>query len=53
MNINLGKLDIVARFVITVGAIVIGIYMAFTQANPYGLALGFVGGVLMVTGLIK
>jgi len=53
MNINLGKLDIMTRFVIGAGAIAIGIYMAFTQGNVYGLALGFTGAVLMVTGLMK
>jgi len=35
------------------GAIAIGIYVAFVQGNIYGLALGFIGGVLMVTGLMK
>ena len=53
MNINLGKLDIVVRFVVGIGSIVLGAYMAFAQDNIYGLALGFAGSVLMVTGLIR
>ncbi|MGB5964785.1 MAG: DUF2892 domain-containing protein [Sulfurimonadaceae bacterium] len=53
MNINLGKLDIVARSIVGIGSIVIGVYMAFAQGNVYGLALGFVGGVLTITGLMK
>jgi len=53
MNINLGKLDIVARFVMGASAVVGGLYMAFAQGNSYGLALGFIGGILMVTGLMK
>ncbi len=53
MKINLGKLDIVARFVLGSAAIAGGGYMAFIQGNPYGLAVGFAGGILMVTGLMK
>jgi len=53
MNINLGKLDIAARFVLGVAAIAAGSYMAFALDNVYGLVLGLVGGVLMVTGLMK
>jgi len=53
MNINLGKLDIAARFILGVAAIAVGSYMAFALDNVYGLVLGLVGGVLMVTGLMK
>ena len=53
MNINLGKLDIVARFIIGLGSIVAGAYMAFAMGNIYGLALAFVGGILTITGLMK
>jgi|LGOV01.1.fsa_nt_gb Inner membrane protein YgaP-like, transmembrane domain len=53
MNINLGKLDIVARFIVGIGSIAVGAYMAFALGNIYGLALGFVGGILTITGLMK
>ena len=53
MNINLGKLDVVARFVVGLGSIVAGAYMAFAMGNVYGLALAFVGGILTITGLMK
>ncbi len=53
MNINLGKFDIMARFIVGLGAIAGGAYMAFAQGNVYGLALGFVGGILTITGLMK
>ena len=53
MNINLGKLDIAARFVVGLGSIVAGAYMAFAMGNVYGLALAFVGGILTITGLMK
>jgi len=53
MNINLGKLDIVARFVLGAAAIAGGGYMAFIQGNSYGLIGAFAGAVLMVTGLMK
>ena len=53
MTINLGKLDVVVRFTVGAGSIVVGAYMAFVQNNVYGLALGFSGGILMVTGVIR
>ena len=53
MNINLGKLDIVVRFIVGVSSIVSGAYMAFALDNVYGLALGLVGAVLTVTGLLR
>lgn len=53
MKINLGKLDIVARFTVGLGSIAAGAYMAFAMGNIYGLALTFVGGILTVTGLMK
>ena len=53
MNINLGKLDIAARFIVGLGSIVVGAYMAFAMGNVYGLALAFVGGILTITGLMK
>ena len=53
MKINLGKLDIITRFVLGSAAVAGGGYMAFIQGNPYGLAVGFAGGILMVTGLMK
>jgi len=53
MNINLGKLDIVTRFIVGLGSIAAGAYMAFVMSNIYGLALAFVGGILTVTGLMK
>lgn len=53
MNINLGKLDIVTRFIVGIGSMVAGAYMAFAMSNVYGLALAFVGGILTVTGLMK
>ena len=53
MNINLGKLDIVTRFIVGIGSIAVGAYMAFVMGNIYGLALAFVGGILTITGLIK
>jgi len=53
MNINLGKIDIVARFVLGSVAIAGGGYMAFIQGNSYGLIAAFAGAVLMVTGLMK
>ena len=53
MTINLGRLDIVARFGIGALTIAAGGYLAFSEGNVYGLGLSFVGGVLMVTGLMK
>ena len=53
MNINLGKLDIVTRFIVGIGSIAVGAYMAFVMGNIYGLALAFVGGILTITGLMK
>ena len=53
MNINLGKLDIITRFGVGTFAIALGAYLAFSEGNVYGLGLSFVGGVLMVTGLMK
>ena len=53
MNINLGKLDIIARFVLGSAAIAGGGYMAFIEGNTYGLAAAFAGAILMVTGLMK
>ena len=53
MNINLGKSDIAARFIVGLGSIAVGIYMAYTMGNIYGLALAFVGGILTITGLMK
>ncbi len=53
MNINLGKLDIVVRFIVGVSSIVSGGYMAFALDNVYGLALGLVGAVLAVTRVVK
>lgn len=53
MNINLGELDIVVRFIVGVSSIVSGAYMAFALGNVYGLALGLVGAVLTVTGLLR
>jgi len=53
MNINLGKLDIIARFVLGTAAIAGGGYMAFIEGNSYGLIGAFAGAVLMVTGLMK
>ena len=53
MKINLGKLDIIARFAVGLFAIAVGAYLAFSEGNVYGLGVSFVGGVLMVTGLMK
>ena len=53
MNINLGRLDIIARFIVGLGSIAVGGYMAFAMSNVYGLAVAFVGGILTITGLMK
>ena len=53
MTINLGKLDIIARFVLGIAGVAGGGYIAFIGGNSYGLALGFSGALLMVTGLMR
>jgi len=52
-NINLGKLYIVTRFIVGLGGIGVGAYMAFIMDNIYGFVLAFVGGVLTLSGLMK
>ena len=53
MKLNLGRLDIAIRTVMGMMSVVVGAYMAFYMGNVYGLALGFMGGILLMTALMR
>ena len=53
MKLNLGKLDISLRTLVGLGSIGMGVYMAFYLGNIYGLALGFMGGILLMTAMLR
>ena len=53
MELNLGRLDIMIRATIGVMSVGAGAYMAFYMGNVYGLALGFMGGILLMTAMMR
>ncbi len=53
MNLNLGRLDIAIRTTMGIVSVVVGAYMAFYMGNIYGLALGFMGGILLMSALMR
>ncbi len=53
MKLNLGRIDITIRATMGVVSVGLGVYMAFFMGNVYGLALGFMGGILLMTALMR
>ncbi len=53
MKLNLGRLDIAIRATMGVVSVAAGAYMAFYMNNVFGLALGFMGGILLMTALMR
>ncbi len=53
MELNLGRTDMMIRAVMGVTSLYGAYYVAFVLDNVWGLGLGFMGGILLMSALMK